>query len=88
MQSTHFKTVAEKPFFPMVLAEESSEKDPVHFFRSRKKHYGVEIKVYFTFAKIFLIYMKDRRQQKVEVRLRTPQTSLIGEVERLMEMSS
>jgi hypothetical protein len=86
MQSTIFKTYEDKPFFPMILADEKSPEDKVFFLKTIKKSKDVEVKVYFTSAKIFLVHMKDNSQQKVEVRLRTPLHSLIGETSRLEEM--
>ena len=86
MQSTFFKTYENKPFFPMILADEKSPNDKVFFLRTITKSADVEVKVYFTSAKIFLVHMKANEQQKVEVRLRAPLNSLIGEMSRLEEV--
>jgi len=86
MQSTIFKTYEDKPFFPMILADEKSPNDKIFFLKTIKKSSDAEVKVYFTSAKIFLVHMKDNAQVKVEVKLRTPLHSLIGETSRLEEM--
>lgn len=84
MQSTHYKSVADTPFFPLLLAEEKSKDEKVVFLKTMKKSKHEEVKVYFTPSKIFLVHMKDNHQQRVEIRLRTPLTSLLGETTRLV----
>ena len=86
MQSTHFRTYENKPFFPMILADEKASGDKIFFLKSIKKSALEEVKVYFTSAKIFLVHMKENTQVNVEVRLRTPLSSLIGETARLEEV--
>lgn len=84
MQSTHLKSYGASPFFVIAMATETPKNDKVSFFRTEKRSATEEIKIFFNAAKIFLVHMKNRQQKRIDVRLRTPQTSLIGETNRLL----
>ena len=86
MQSVFISEFAKKPHFSSVMADAINKGETIRFLKTIKKNQNVDVKVYFSATKIFLVYMENRQQQRVEVRERGPMTSLLGEATRLAEV--
>lgn len=86
MQSVFISEFANKPHFSSVMADAINRGETIRFLKTIKKNQSVEVKVYFSATKIFLVYMENRQQQRVIVRERSPMTSLLGEATRLTEV--